>query len=81
MVSKGLFLVAVRNDGKEISGVVQSVRNLPKGTLVVVMSIQSGIETFASVYLENTRWYRACTMTTPPITVASCDNDIPAMVG
>lgn len=81
MVTKGLFLLAVRKDKEEISGVVESVRNLPKGTLVVVSSLNDGKTTYASVYLENTRWYRACTMTTPPITVAKYDGDIPSMVG
>lgn len=81
MVSKGLFLKAVRNDGREIDGVVESVRSMPKGTLVVVSVLDNGNTLHKSVYLESTKWYRACTMTTPPVMVAAFDSDIPSLVG
>lgn len=81
MITKGLYLMSVRKDGEEIAGVVESVRSLPKGTLVVVSVLDGPDKVYASVYLENTRWYRACTMTTPPIMVVSHDSDLPSMVG
>ena len=81
MVAKGMFLMSVRKDGEEISGTVESVRTLPKGTLVVVRSMLTGQPVYASVYLENTRWYRACSMDAPNTVLAAYDSDIPSLVG
>lgn len=55
----GMYIKAVRNDGKLFHGMIESVRSMPKGTLVVVASRGESMETYhvqidySSVYLEN----------------------------
>jgi nucleoside-triphosphatase THEP1 len=55
----GMYIKAVRNDGKVFHGMIQSVRSMPKGTLVVVSSRGESMEPYhvqidySSVYLEN----------------------------
>ena len=54
-VISGKFIYARRNDGREFDGLIQSVRALVKGTLVVVVNWDSEWERnkYESFYLEN----------------------------
>ena len=54
-VISGKFVYARRNDGHEFVGLIESVRALAKGTLVVVVNWDSEWERkkYESFYLEN----------------------------
>jgi nucleoside-triphosphatase THEP1 len=55
----GMYIKAIRKDGKLFHGMIESVRSMPKGTLVVVASRGESMEAYhvqidyTSVYLEN----------------------------
>ena len=54
----GMYIKAIRKDGKLFHGMIENVRSMPKGTLVVVAS-RGEVEdyhvqiNYTSVYLEN----------------------------
>lgn len=52
-IVKGMFLVAVRNDGRKFSGEVENVRETAKGTMVVIFSLDNNFSRkYATVYLS-----------------------------
>lgn len=61
-VITGRFVWAKRADGRDFAGQIESVRTLPKGTLVVVMSWDSEWEQnkYESFYLENLVEWEVC---------------------
>ena len=53
-VHAGHYIHAKRNDGRYFSGKIESVKALPKGTMIVVKDDRwEDSPTFKSVYLEN----------------------------
>jgi hypothetical protein len=53
-VHTGHYIHAKRNDGRYFSGKIESVKALPKGTMIVVKDDRwEDSPTFKSVYLEN----------------------------
>lgn len=50
----GMFFHSTRRDGRHFNGVIESVRHLPKGTLVTLFHGWSNEgKDYISVYLEN----------------------------
>jgi hypothetical protein len=52
-IVKGMFFVAVRNDGRKFSGEIENVRETAKGTMVVIFSLDNNYSRkYATVYLS-----------------------------
>jgi hypothetical protein len=50
----GMYIFAVRNDGRTFKGMIEKVRETAKGTMVVIFEGWSnGGKDYATVYLEN----------------------------
>lgn len=71
MIEKGMYLFGMRKDFRVIKGVVESVRPMPKGTLVVLSEMHDGQVTYKSLYLEEARLYRVVRMDNPQDVVVS----------
>lgn len=53
-IQKGMFFVAVRNDGRQFSGEVESTKETSKGTMVVVFTLNHDYSRkYATVYLTD----------------------------
>jgi len=53
-ITAGMFFHSTRKDGRHLDGIIESVRHLPKGTLVTLFQGWSHDgKDYVSVYLEN----------------------------
>lgn len=63
-VITGRYIIATRNDGRTFTGMVESVKAMPKGTLVVVSWFSHDENDYGhkyrSLYLENLSGWEVC---------------------
>ena len=53
-ISKGMFFVAIRNDGRQFSGEVENTKETTKGTMVVVFNLNPDYSRkYSTVYLSD----------------------------
>lgn len=57
-IVKGMFFVAVRNDGRNFAGEVESIKETAKGTMVTFFTLNSDYSRkYSTVYLTDCKTY------------------------
>ncbi len=57
-IAKGMFFVAVRNDGRNFAGEIESVKETTKGTMVVLFSLNADYSRkYSTVYVDDCKTY------------------------